>query len=182
MRKSMKKNMKKSMRKTIGNKRGMLESIPEFFQIVIALVLAIVMITITFYFFSLQTKGSKIELSGGVDQISISLADYIANCWKDHRNGLDPKSAVCYTVTVKISAPGTVDTITEANVTKFLDCKNIPNNSCFPDDCSKCVSTKYASDQQDKIKWNFDNSTIYMEIAYSASDRAIKVGNVFPGV
>ena len=162
--------------------KGILESIPEFFQIIIALAIAIIMITITFYFFSIQTRGSNTELSGNVDQISLRLVDYVQNCWKDHRNGLDSQSAVCNIVTVKISMPGRVETITEANVTKFLDCHAIPNNKCLPDDCSKCTSTKYPDDQQDKIKWNFDNSTIYMEISYLGTDRTIEVSNLYQDV
>jgi len=162
--------------------KGMLETIPEFFQVIIALVIAGVLIATTFYFFSVQSRSSRVEISGDVNQISSRIADYIANCWKDHRNGLDPKSAICYVATIKISGAGRLDVMHEANVTKFVSCENIPNNDCFPDDCSKCTSDKYAADQQDRIKWNFDNSTIYMEIAYSGGDRAIKIGNVYPGV
>jgi hypothetical protein len=160
--------------------KGILESIPEFFQIVIALAIAIILIATTFYFFSTQTKGSNVEISGSVDQISTRLVDYVQNCWKDHRNGLDSQSAVCNIATIKISMPGRVDTVTEANVTKFLDCKTIPNNACLPDDCSKCTSSKYVEDQQDKIKWEFNNSTIYMQISYSGFDRVIEISNTYP--
>jgi len=162
------------------SRKGILESIPEFFQIVIALAIAVVLISLTFYFFSLQTQSRMIEISGDVTQISSALIKHVENCWKDNRNGLNSQSSVCNIIKIKISQPGFVNTVTENNVTRLLHCDVIPNDDCFPDDCSGCVSPRYPDDQQDKIRWEFDNSTVYMQISYSGADRLIEISNTVP--
>jgi len=155
-------------------KKGILESIPEFFQVVVALAIAIILIAVTFRFFALQTQGNKIEITGNVDQVSSRLVNYITDCWKNHRQGLDSQSAICNIIKIN-----TDKLITEKNVTKFLDCETIPNSECMPDDCSKCVSSRYPADRQNSLIWNFDNSTSYMEISYAGAERAIEISNTF---
>lgn len=157
------------------SKKGILESIPDFFQIVVALAIGIILIVITFRFFALQNQNTNIEISGNTDQTSQRIAGYVLACWSNHRQGLDSQSAVCNTI--KIS---TNTLITEKNVTKFLDCATLPNNACLPDDCSSCVSSRYPDSSQDRLTWDFDNSTSYMEISYVGSDRIIQVSNTFP--
>ena len=156
-------------------KKGILESIPEFFQIIVAIAIALILIVITFHFFASQNQGNNIEVKGNVDQVSSRVAQYLSNCWNDHRQGLDSVSAICFTVKINTATP-----ITEKNVTKFLDCGTIPDNNCTPDDCSKCTSSRYPDNSQDKLIWNFDNSTQYVEISYLGANRSLKVSNAFP--
>jgi hypothetical protein len=159
---------------SVVSRKGILESIPDFFQIVVALAIGIILIAITFRFFALQNQGN-ITVSGNTDEASQRIANYILDCWKNHRQGLDSQSAVCSNIRLNTNV-----LITEKNVTKFLDCETLPNDACLPDDCSSCISSRYPEGSQDRLTWNFDNSTNYMEISYLGFDRAVKVSNTFP--
>ena len=155
-------------------RKGILESIPDFFQIIVAIVIGLILIAIAFEFFANQTQGTNIVISGNVDQVAERVAKYVTDCWNDHRQGLDSTSGVCSTVTIEED-----NLVSENNMTKYIDCRTLPDNSCSPDDCSKCMSPKYPDDRQDDVKWSFDNSTQYMEISYLGADRAVKVSNTF---
>lgn len=153
-------------------KKGILESVTDFFQIVVAIAIALIMVLLAYHFFASQTKGNGIQIIGNVDQASSTIAQYMVSCWENHREGLDPQSAVCTDAKITTNM-----LVTEKNVTKYLDCETIPDNGCPPDDCSKCTSSRYPNDSQDKVIWEFDNSTQYIEISYVGAERSLKISN-----
>ena len=148
--------------------KGILESIPEFMQVAIALVIGIVLIVITYEFFRTMQQSNLIEISGSRSEMAKSVAQQILSCWKNHRYGLDSQSDIC-----KIIKINSINKFSENDTLKFLDCKIIPDNICTPDDCRDCVSDNYAD--QDKIKWDVKNFPTNISISYSGGERAIIV-------
>jgi len=151
--------------------KGILESIPEFMQVAVALAIGIVLIVITFEFFRNTQQSNQIQISGSRFDMAKSFAQEILSCWKDHRYGLDSESDICKLVIIKSSTG-----FSENDTLKFLDCKIIPDNDCSPDDCSTCISDKYAD--QDKIKWEVQKFPANISIAYSGDQRAVIVSSI----
>lgn len=154
--------------------KGILESIPEFFQIIVAIVLCILLFTLLFQFWKSFSQTGEITVSGNKDQVSTDLAKYIQDCWRDNREGLGPESAVCKIISVKSSQK-----FSELDVAKKLDCNFLPDNDCSPDDCSFCKSQRY--DQQDRLIWNVTNRQTKIKISYSGADRVIYVDELIEG-
>ena len=75
--------------------KGILESIPEFMQVAVALAIGIVLIIITFEFFRSMQQSNTIEISGSGINMAKVIAQQILTCWKNHRYGLDPQSDIC---------------------------------------------------------------------------------------
>jgi hypothetical protein len=150
--------------------KGILESIPEFMQVAVALVIGIVLILITYQFFNSMQQSSQLVISGSKFDMARIVAQQITNCWQNHRYGLDSESDICKIITINSQ-----NNFTEEDVVKFLDCSVIPDNVCVPNDCSKCVSTKY--EDQDKIKWDVNIFPTNISIAYSGDQRAVIVSS-----
>lgn len=151
--------------------KGILESIPEFMQVAVALVIGIVLILITYQFFRSTQQSNQMIISGSGQDMARIVAQQITNCWQNHRNGLDSQSDVC-----KIITMNSLNNFTEKDTVKFLDCSVIPDNDCLPYDCSSCISDKYAD--QDKIKWDMTVFPANISIAYSGDQRAIIVSSI----
>jgi hypothetical protein len=148
--------------------KGILESIPEFMQIAVAIAIGIVLIVLALDFFRTMQQSNTVEVSGSKLDMAKAVAQLILTCWKDHRYGLDSKSDICKMVKIN-SLTG----FSENDTLKFLDCKIIPDNVCPPYDCSKCVSDNYSD--QDKIKWDLQSFPANITILYSGDTRAIIV-------
>jgi len=146
--------------------KGILESIPEFMQIAVALAIGIVLIVITFEFFRSIQQSNTVEISGSKVDMAKAVAQQILTCWKNHRYGLDSRSDIC-----KIMKINSMNKFSENDTLKFLDCKIIPDNVCPPDDCSSCISDNYSD--QDKIKWGWEIFPANISISYSGDERAI---------
>lgn len=152
--------------------KGILESIPEFLQVAVAIAIGIILIAITFQFFRGIQQSNILKISGSKADMAKTIAQQIATCWKDHRYGLDSQSDICKTIQVD-STIG----FSEKDVMQFLDCSILPDNDCAPDDCSNCVSERY--ENQDKIKWDVTNFPSNISITYSGSERTIFVREEF---
>jgi len=155
--------------------KGILESIPEFLQVIVAIAIGITLITMTFQFFRGFQQSNTLKISGTKMELAKIVAQQIATCWKDHRFGLDSQSDICKTIQID-----SVTGFSEKDVVQFLDCSILPDNDCVPDDCSKCVSDKY--DNQDKIKWDITHFPSNISITYSGADRTIFVREEFSTV
>ena len=153
--------------------KGILESIPEFMQVVVAIAIGIVLITITFEFFNSFQQSNQITISGTSSDLAKAVAQQITSCWQDHRDGLDPQSDVC-----KIIQVNSANNFSEYDTVKFLDCSVIPDNVCPPNNCSSCVSNNYSD--QDKIKWDVTTFPANISISYSGDQRAIIVSSLNP--
>lgn len=151
--------------------KGILESIPEFMQVAVAIVIGIVLITLTYQFFSSVQQSKQLRISGSGLDMAKTVAQQITDCWKNHRYGLDSQSDVC-----KLIQINSQNRFTESDVVKFIDCSILPDNMCSPDDCGKCVSGKYSD--QDKIKWDVPVFPANISISYSGDQRAITVNSI----
>lgn len=150
------------------SQKGILESIPEFMQVAVAIAIGIVLILITYEFFNSTQQSNILTISGNRVDMASAVAKQIQDCWKNNRYGLNSQSDVCKIIKVN-SQTG----FSESDVVKFLDCSTLPNNSCPPDDCSSCTSDRYTD--QDKIKWDIQTFPVNMSISYSGDQRAIIV-------
>jgi len=151
--------------------KGILESVPEFMQVVVAIAIGIALVALTFEFFRNVNQSNQMEISGSKFDMAKTVAQQILQCWKDHRYGLDPESDVC-----KIIKINSANSFSENDTLRFLDCKAIPDNVCPPDDCSGCTSSSYSN--QDKIKWDLQNFPANISISYSGDQRAIVVSSI----
>ena len=151
--------------------KGILESIPEFMQVAVALVIGIVLILITYQFFRSTQQSNQMIISGSRQDMARTVAQQIAACWQNHRYGLDSESDICKIITINSS-----NNFTESDSVQFLDCTSIPDNSCPPNDCSSCISDKYTD--QDKIKWSVTTFPTNISIVYSGDQRAIIVSSI----
>jgi len=151
--------------------KGILESIPEFLQIVVGIAVAIILFGLIFNFTGLFKDKNAISVSGKKDNVAKSLAKFIEDCWKNNREGLAPDSKICKIVSIKSE-----DLVTELDVTKYLNCKLIPNNECESGDCSQCISDRY--EDQDRVKWDVAKKETKLKITYSGSERVVYVDEV----
>jgi len=156
--------------KNISNK-GILESVPEYLQVIIAIIIGIALITLTFEFFRTVQESNQIQISGSTDDMARLFADQIQTCWKNHRYGLDPQSDVCKIISINSNS-----SFSEKNVVKYIDCSTLPDNICSPDDCRTCISDKFSD--EDKIKWNLNVFPANVSIEYSGDKRAIFVNSL----
>src|SRR3989338_5464695 len=152
--------------------KGILETIPEFFQIIAGIAVALILLLLVFQLTGGFKNSSEVNLSGDKQKIASTIANYIVTCWDQNRNGLSPKSSVCKNINIISNS-----TITEFDVTKSLNCENIPNNNCTSGDCSSCVSKRYPN--QDKVKL-YITSDKNFTISYDGYERAIFVGTPEP--
>ena len=148
--------------------KGILESIPEFMQVVVALAIGIVLIVMIFQFFQSTQQSKEIVISGSRLDMAKTVAQQILTCWKNHRYGLDSQSDIC-----KLIQINSLNKFSENDTLKFLNCNTIPDNDCPPDNCSGCISRNY--DDQDKIKWGLTDFPANISISYSGGERAIIV-------
>lgn len=151
--------------------KGILESVTGFFQIIIALAVIVILFLMIFRFSNVFKQSDEITMKGSEITIAKDIAKYVQDCWSKHRSGLDPDSAICKTLHVNIS-----ETITEYDVTQFLNCDVIPNNDCSPFDCSLCASSKYPD--QDKLKMENIKGDITVKISYSGARRIVEVKKI----
>jgi len=151
--------------------KGILESIPEFLQIVIGIAVAIILFGLIYNFSGIFKEKGDVSVAGKKDDVSERLAKLIEDCWKNNREGLAPDSKPCKVVGIKSD-----DLVTEVDVVKYLNCKLIPDNSCESGDCSQCISDKY--DDQDRIKWDVTKKETKLKITYSGSERVVYVEEV----
>jgi len=152
--------------------KGILETIPEFFQIFAALAVAVLLFILLFQLTNVFRNSSDANLSGDKLKISSTLASYIETCWDQNRDGLSPTSSVCKFVNLT-----SLVRVSEIDITKKLDCEFIPNNKCLPNDCSFCTSKRYSD--QDKVKW-FITDDMNFTISYDGSERSVHVGEPEP--
>jgi hypothetical protein len=153
--------------------KGILESIPEFFQVLIALSVTIILFAMVFQFTDIFRQSDKITLTGKKEDLAKNLADIIQDCWRKNREGLSPNSAICKTVNLKSDK-----LVTELDVVRNLNCNYIPDNKCKGEDCSFCVSKKYPD--QDKISWHATKAKTELKITYSGYDGIIEVEESIP--
>jgi hypothetical protein len=153
--------------------KGILESIPEFMQVLVAIAIGIVLITITFEFFSSIQQSNRATISGTSSDLAKAVAQQVLSCWQNHRDGLDSQSAVC-----KIIQINSANNFSENDTLRYLNCNTIPDNVCPPNDCSSCISSNYAD--QDKIKWDVTTFPGNISISYSGDQRAIIISSLNP--
>jgi len=151
--------------------KAILESIPEFLQIAVAIVVALLLISLIFYFSNIFSQERTSSLTGDKEFVAEKIAGFIKTCWRDNREGFSSKSSVC-----KIINMTSDEIVTERDVTNYLDCEIIPNNKCEPDDCSSCTSNKYSN--QDKVEWYVVRAQTKIKISYDGSNRIIKVSEL----
>jgi len=130
------------------HKKGIIEAIPGYFYILIALLIGGIMIM-----FLLQFLGEKSFI---ISQIPKNIAKLAHDCWKLNRYGMNTESSVCFVMNIS-------DITNESEITKYLKCEELPNNLCYPDNCSFCTS-KYAINN-DSLEAFIENSG-YIKIAY----------------
>jgi hypothetical protein len=148
--------------------KGILESIPEFLQVVIGIAVAIILFGLIYNFTGIFKDKGDVSITGKKDDVAKKLATFIEDCWKDNREGLAPDSKLCKIVGIKPN-----DLVTESNVVKYLNCNLIPNNECESEDCSNCVSDRY--ENQDRVKWDVTKKETKLKITYSGSERVVYV-------
>jgi len=153
--------------------KGVLESIPEFFQVVIALAVAIILFAMIFQFSGMFKQTDQSILSGKKSDVAKSLAKLIEDCWRNNREGLSPDSAICKIIDIKSD-----QLVVELDVVSNLNCNFIPDNNCTPNNCGSCISNKYAN--QDKVLWEVSKNETKLKITYSGSDRIVEVKEVLP--
>ena len=151
--------------------KGILESVPEFLQVIIAIAIGVVLITLTFEFFRSIQEKQQIQISGSGYDMARLVSDQILTCWKNHRYGLDSQSDVCKIISVNSNA-----SFSEKDVIGFIDCKSLPDYICPPNDCRSCISDKYSD--EDKIKWDVKSFPANISIEYSGDKRAILVNSL----
>ena len=149
--------------------KGILETIPEFFQIIAAIAVAGLLLVLVFQLTGVFNYSSDSNLSGDKQKILSAIAKFIETCWDQNRNGLSPNSAICKYVNISSQTA-----VTEFDVTKLLNCENIPNSNCTPGNCAFCTSSRYTD--QDKVKW-FISDDRNFTITYDGSERNVLVGS-----
>ena len=149
--------------------KGILETIPEFFQIIAAIAVAGLLLILVFQLTGIFNYSSDSNLSGDKQKIASTIAKFIETCWDQNRNGLSPNSAICKYVNISSKT-----IVTEFDVTRLLNCENIPNNDCTSGNCNFCKSSRYTD--QDKVKW-FISDDRNFTITYDGSERDVHVGS-----
>ena len=152
-------------------KKGILESLPEFFQVVVALAVALLIIMLAANYFGIFNQSRETGVAGSKEKVAETIAKHAQRCWDDHRNGMDPTSAICKTIDMESD-----ELVTELDVTKFLNCDAFPNSKCDIGDCSFCTSKKYT--QTDRLVWDVASKKAVVEVAYSGSKRVVEVEEV----
>jgi hypothetical protein len=143
--------------------KGILESIEQFLMVAAALALVAVMISLVF---NLWPGPEQTGVAGKKDEVSRILAEKSWECFKKHRFGADPKSGVCFTLELTSD-----ELITESDVTRFLNCEELPNNDCHG--CENCVSGRMT--EQDKLTYKVEKANTFFKISYSGSDRKVEI-------
>jgi len=131
--------------------KGVLESIPEFFQVVIALAVAIIIIIMATQLADILKKPPS-QIVGTKYQVAQGLSKLIADCWSSHRNGLDAESAVCNVVNVSSK-----EVVTKEDVVSLINKKILP---------------------EDKLAWSVSSNETSVKITYSGSERIIEVKEI----
>jgi len=131
--------------------KGMLESIPEFFQVVIAIAVAIIIIAMVTQLGSVF-KTPTTQVSGSKYRVAQSLSKLITECWSNHRNGLDSESAVCNVLNVSSN-----EVVEKSDVVELLNKKVLP---------------------EDKLVWFLTKNETAIKITYSGSERVVEVREI----
>ena len=151
--------------------KGILESVPEFFQIIVALGIAVLLMMLTANFLGLFNKSDQVYAKGTKFDVAKVLARNAADCWKNNRNGLSDRSQVCKEAKIDSN-----ELVTEYDITKVLDCQTLPNNYCSDGDCSFCASSRYPT--QDRLVLDLKNKNTTVRISYSGSSRQIEITDI----
>jgi hypothetical protein len=152
-------------------RKGILESISEFFQVVVALAVALFLIILAVTYFGLFNQSRDTGVVGSKDTVASKIAEVVEKCWEDHRYGMDSQSAICKTIDMEAD-----ELVKESDVTKYLHCDIFPNSACVDGDCSSCTSKRYS--QTDRLVWDVSDKKAVINIAYSGSKRVVEVEEV----
>ena len=144
--------------------KGAMETLTDYMYLIIAIVVGGLMFYFVAHYSGLFGNTQDDYVYGNRDFVSERIALEIKNCWERHRGGLDPNSDICLDLRVNATQP-----FTEASVTKFLDCKLIPNNKCVDGNCSFCTSNSF--EDRDKVGWDVKSRSAVLEITYSGYER-----------
>ncbi|MFH0832872.1 MAG: hypothetical protein V1900_04085, partial [Candidatus Aenigmatarchaeota archaeon] len=147
--------------------KAILEAIPEFYLIVIGFVVVAMMFSIVFIYYPMLEAPKTIE---NRENAAKTIAEKSVDCWIKHRRGLDRESEVCNSIDINIDK-----VLSERSMTKYLDCKILPNSLCDGTACD-CKSDDY--DDQDKVRWIVKNKKTTIKISYDGNEKKISVMDV----
>jgi len=148
-------------------RKGALEAIPGFLYIAIGIAVGLLMLFLTYKFLGGFTSNKNI-INGDETKVAMKLAKIAEKCWKEHKMGLDSRSAICRTL--KLNAQSM---IYEKNITMFLNCNLLPNSDCYPDNCEFCSSERY--EDSDRLDLYIETNECEIQITYSGNDRKIVI-------
>ncbi|MEM7826787.1 MAG: hypothetical protein QXQ40_01005 [Candidatus Aenigmatarchaeota archaeon] len=137
--------------------KSILESVPGSLYVIIAFAAGAIMLIFILRFLPAESEMTIKH------EIPRRLADFAEDCWRAHRYGMDPVSEVCKTLRI-------TNKTNESEITKFLDCKNLPNYECYPDNCTYCKSDFH--EDNDKLIAFIEDAG---EIRISYVDRKIRI-------
>ncbi len=161
-------------------RRGAIESLEDFVMLIAAIALVAFLFLILRAYWPSEEKGTPkgVEVlgkvtgmpvrsdSGNVADVSRFLAEDARECFRKNRYGLEPKSQSCGAYRIR-----TDGLISEWNVTRYLECEELPNNDCAG--CEKCVS-KIVVDQ-DKLYVGMEREDSLVEVRYDGQKRKIVI-------
>lgn len=151
--------------------RGALESLADYMYLIIAIIVGGLMFYFIAHYSGLFGESKDVNVHGNGFEVSKRIAEEVKDCWEAHRNGLDPASDVCIELHVN-----STEAFSEWSMTKYLDCKAIPDNNCLPANCSACTSASYAD--PDKVGWDVKSKAATIDISYDGYERKIMVEEV----
>ncbi len=144
--------------------RGIIESLSEFYIIVLGIVVIGILFTTLFNYYGIFENPENVVFTSNVAE---NLADKAVKCWEEHRSGLDRESDICYQITIRSD-----HLITEQEFTGFLNCDKLPNNICDGHECD-CSSPFF--EDNDKVDWFVfhENTTVIM--TYDGNNQKIRI-------
>jgi len=142
--------------------KGTMSLIEEVIILIAALALCVMLLSLVFNLWPNEVRASN----GTRSEVASFLADKITECFKSHNYGLDPKSALCGEFVIESNG-----TVTEADVTKHLDCSKIPNSDCLG--CERCLASD--GSQGNRVQVTITRGKTLVSVEYLAADRRVEV-------
>jgi len=145
--------------------KATLSSIEQVIILIAAIALCMMMLSLVFNLWPNEVSASK----GSRTEVASFLAGKVSDCFSKHSYGLDPKSALCGEFVIESNG-----TVTEADITKRLDCSKMPNSDCVG--CERCVSSDGSAG--DRLTVSITRERTHVSIEYLAGERRVEVRQI----
>ncbi len=142
--------------------RGTFSSVEQTIILIAAISLCLMLLSLVFNLWPTETSAA----SGSRTEVSKFLAGKVQECFREHNYGLDPISGVCGEFVIESNG-----TVTEADITKYLDCSKMPNSDC--PGCGKCTGSEGSGGN--RLHVDITKERTYVSVEYLASERRVEV-------